>query len=1016
VGNGQAKSVGFPIRIDSINLRVAQGQAALGFGVSLNFMNKEDKGFGASTFVQLMAKMEEMPSTDGSESKRQRWEFDKVRINDIALDCRTQAFTLNGKLSIFNDDPTYGDGFHGSLQFSIKKILERGVKVNAYFGSKDSYRYWHVDAFVPTGNIPVVPPVSINGFMGGASYHMVRKQPLVPDFSKLTPENAANISTGSKEDHLVYLPDEKAGLGFLAGVTLVVANERAINADVMLEVVFNVGGGIKYVQFDGSAFFFAPINARGRVSGGKVPAAPVFASMSMLYDNDNDVFHSNLKTYVNLAGVVQGVGPNGLVGEAVIHVDRKDWYIYIGRPSQMFGITVAGIATAQTYFMIGTKIENLPLPPPEVREIFGDIDLSLMRDDLAAAGGKGFATGVHFKVGFDSGKKLRPFYIVVAVGAGTDIMLRNYGNAQCAGRDGRIGIDGWYASGQAYVFLKGAVGIRVKKRNFDIVSLGLAALLQAKLPNPTWMKGQVAGRYSVLGGLVKGKFHLKFTVGEECEIINPGGEIDDIVVIADIKPDNAGTDVSVFTAPQVSFNTAIETEFTMMDLQDNLNSYRVKLDDFTLYNGSSKLNGNITWNTAKDVAIIKTAEILPQNSSMKVAVKIHWEKKSGSGVWETMKDDAGQVIYETKDVSFTTGAAPNFIPEENVTFSYPIKHQYNFHVSESTTGYVKLNYGQAYLFESADPAQQWDFIGRFKDSKGKITDVPITYDVGDAMVNFTFPSTLEKQMVYKLAFIKRPKTSGTVDQNLQRSAQQREGGEGNEVTVASNTLEGTIKQSVEKDIYNTAFRSSQYATFAEKWTATNMNGGQDIMDVASGNIAVIGKRAVIMESFDEFELHGKENVQPLVQVMASAESPWLKNTISPLLYELYPYDKDITIQWRDPAELGVKPLRGVELTNNVTDFRLTDAEISSGAASSKTGSVLVGYYLSYYAYWDYSELLNKAAGKYLNNWSGRPEGVKRLLAASGYTDLVTGQYPVDVKYTLPGTNKVTYSTQVQIKF
>jgi hypothetical protein len=103
------------------------------------------------------------------------------------------------------------------------------------------------------------------------------------------------------------------------------------------------------------------------VSGGKVPAAPVFASMSMLYDNDNDVFHSNLKTYVNLAGVVQGVGPNGLVGEAVIHVDRKDWYIYIGRPSQMFGITVAGIATAQTYFMIGTKIENLPLPPPEVR-------------------------------------------------------------------------------------------------------------------------------------------------------------------------------------------------------------------------------------------------------------------------------------------------------------------------------------------------------------------------------------------------------------------------------------------------------------------------------------------------------------------------------------------------------------------------------------------------------------------------------------------------------------------------
>src|SRR5690606_9279788 len=125
-------------------------------------------------------------------------------------------------------------------------------------------------------------------------------------------------------------------------------------------------------------------------------------------------------------------------------------------------------------FMVGTKIENLPPPPPEVRKIFGSIDRSLMRDDLAAAGGKGFATGAHFKLGFDSKKKLRPFYIVIAVGAGADIMLRNYGNAQCAGRDGKVGIDGWYASGQAYVFLKGKVGVRVRGRNFDIVSIGLA--------------------------------------------------------------------------------------------------------------------------------------------------------------------------------------------------------------------------------------------------------------------------------------------------------------------------------------------------------------------------------------------------------------------------------------------------------------------------------------------------------------------------------------------------------------
>lgn len=1021
VGSGQAKSTGFPVRIDSVNLRIYPGQAAIGFGVSLNFMNKEDKGFAASTFIQLMARMEDVPTTSVNPEgisvagTKQEWKFDKVRVNDVALNCKTQAFTLVGRLSIYNDDPVYGDGFHGYLEFSIRKILEKGVKVNAYFGSKETFRYWHVDAYVPTGNIPIVPPVSINGFMGGASYKMVRQQPLVPDFSKLGPEAAAELSTGSANNALVYIPDEKVGISFLAGVTLIIATDKAVNADVMLEVAFNQGGGIRYAQFNGSAFFMVAIKNRGRVKGNSVPKAPVYAAMSMLYDNENDVFHANLKTYVNLEGVIKGIGANGLVGEAVIHVDKKDWYLYVGRPSQMFGVSLAGLATATTYFMIGTKMENIPPPPAEVREIFGDIDLSMMRDDIAAAGGKGIATGVHFKVGFDSKDKLKPFYIVLMVGAGTDIMLRNYGDAHCVGRDGKIGIDGWYASGQAYVFLNGKIGIKVKRKQFDIVSLGLAALLQAKLPNPAWMKGQLAGKYSVLGGLVKGKFHLKFVVGEECEIVQPGTEIDDIIVIADIKPENGGQDVSVFTAPQASFNTSIDTEFTMMDLRDQLNSYRVKLDEMTLAKQGGKIPANLIWNSTKDVALLKTSEILPQQSKLSVFVKIHWEKKVNNGLWETIKDDRGQIIYETKEASFTTGAAPDFIPEENVLYSYPLKQQFNLHVNESPNGYVKLDYGQAYLFEPSD-GQPWDFVARFKDGKGIVSDMALSYDVAAATVNFSFPSAFEKQSVYNLTFVKKPRVSGTVDQNLQRSTVQLKAAEGNEVTTASNTLQGTVKQGVEKDIYATVFRTSQFATFSEKWTALGMTGGQDLFDVATGNIAVIGKRATGTEAFDEFELQGKANVEPLLQVSASPENEWFKNTISPLLYDLYPYDRDVTISWRETNILGVKPLKGVKITNNISPFKLTDAEIAAKVGTSKSASVSIGYYISYYTYWDYSELLNKAAAKYLNNWGARPEGVKRLLAVTGYTDMTAGSYPVDVKYKLPGKSASNFSSQVSIKF
>jgi hypothetical protein len=1018
IGEGQSKGLGsFPLQINDIKLSIYQGEVALGFGLTLSFMNKEDKPFGGSTHLEILAAMEEKQITvdanddrPASTKTKHVWKFKKVRVRDISIDCKTQAFTLKGSLALYDDDPVYGTGFHGNVAFTIKKILEKGVKVNAYFGSKDDFRYWHIDVYVPVGQIPLFPPVLLTGIMGGASYKMVRQQPLEPDFSEMG--NSETATSDKQEDYLVYIPDGNAGIGFLAGVSLVVANDNAINADVMFEVMFNKGGGLKYIRFDGSAFFMTPTKSRGRVSGGKAPAATVLAQMSMLFDNDNDVFHSNLKTYVNL-GIINGVGPNGLVGEAVIHVDRNNWYTYIGRPSAMFGVNILGILTAQTYFMVGTKVDNLPLPPSEVREIFGDIDLSLMRDDLAAAGGKGFAAGVHLKIGFDSKDRLKPFYIMLVVGGGTDIMLRNYGNAQCVGRDGKLGINGWYASGQAYVFLTGRVGLRVKKKSFDIVSLGLAALLQANLPNPAWLRGMLAGRYSVLGGLVKGKFNLKFEIGEQCEMLQQGAEVKDIVVIEDIKPDNNGTDVNVFTAPQVSFNTSIGKDFSMMDMQDNINSYRIALDEFTLMKDGTKIPGTIQWNANSDVAVLKTSEILPPQSNLSVAVKIHWEKKSGGGMWEAVHDNDNVVIYETKETHFTTGTAPDFIPEENVTYSYPIKYQHNLYMNESGSGYVKLNFGQEYLFKASDETSAWDFIARFKDNKGKVSEVPLSYSVSDAKASFNFPA-LEKQSIYTMTFIKRPQSGGAIDKNVQRTEVAVDAGEGNEMTTNSNTLEGTVTQNVEKEIYASVFRASQFATFSEKWAS--LGNGQDAFDVAKGNVAVIGKRMNIVESFDEYEVIGKEGMEPLVQVTASPENAWLKNIIAPLLYDLYPYDNDIAIEWRKPDVLGVKPLKGVKLTNSIDNFKLTDANVMAGKASATNGSVLIGYYLSYYTYWDYNELLNKASAKYLNNWSNRPAGVKRLMADTGYTDLLEGNYPVDIKYTLPGADKPSFTTQTSIKF
>jgi len=46
----------------------------------------------------------------------------------------------------------------------------------------------------------------------------------------------------------------------------------------------------------------------------------------------------------------------------------------------------------------------------------------------------------------------------------------------------------------------------------------------------------------------------------------------------------------------------------------------------------------------------------------------------------------------------------------------------------------------------------------------------------------------------------------------------------------------------------------------------------------------------------------------------------------------------------------------------------------------------------------------------------RPEATRRLLSAQQFTDLLPGNYPVQVQYMLPGTHKVTSTKQIQISF
>ena len=993
----------FPISFTAIKLDINQGNPILNMGISVNFM--DEKSFSGFTAVSIHSQMFD-------ENNEFHFKLKKVQVETIRIACNMGAFGFDGEISFYRDDPVYGNGFAGSLDLTLTELL-KDIRAEVAFGTVDDFRYWRASLQLPiTIPIPPVPTLCIKTISGGLSYKMVREQ-VKPTFV----DEYSSTELSNK-----YVPDKEAGIGFMAGVGLSFGGS-VVSAKVAFEVAFNKSAGLRYVLFEGDAAFLVNTEElMGKLKSVDItkadnpPQSSISVRMRMLFNNEERSFHASMKTYMNLLGIVKGVGPNNLVGEAVIHFDPKDWYIYIGRPSAPFGLSVLGLATVQSYFMMGTKVENMPVPPQKVTSVLSNMKADFMEVENGMSTGRGFGMGARFDFNFGFGRDKGFIYAFIDIGAGADILLRNYGDAQCKGRSGPIGFNGWYAAGQAYAYLHGALGIRVKKKKFDILDVQIAALLQAKGFNPAWFTGAIGAKYRLLGGLIKGKVTLKITMGDECELVLNGDELG-IDIIGDMLPAHGEKEVNVFSAPQVSFNTAVEEVFEMKNLLGSLEAYRVRLDELNVVGPQGgKLAGEVIWNQDKNVAVYNTHDVLPGTSNVKMAVKIHIEKRVGAGNWEQLTDN-GKPDYETKEAAFETGKAPETIPESNVKYAYPTKNQYNFLVKEYGQGYVQLEKGQAYLFEN--PNGEWKFEALFSTPNKSETRVPISYDSNGKRVSFSIPQSLKKETVYAMSFL-RSSASGrdAIDRNLEAGSRtQNVGDDENVVEIAENKLAGTITSGVDKELYKLNFRTSLYGTFTEKMNG--MTGYYELQNIAEGYLYVFGARMNATESFDRFELRGSEKMNPLVTAEAVAEGKWYKEFLLPVMYEKYAQgDASLTVD-RDTERYGLVPTKAVMLFNHQPELiQLDNSHTISGFAPRKEDRIYIEYRVTGPAFNDYMQLKNKAVNKYLDTGLGNiPENVRRILKSEGYIDAYSNHYyKVNVRYTPPGMDKPTSVKQYNIKF
>ena len=994
------KLAGFELGFYDVEITSDQNDNAT---LALNcFVNLDDSGIHGDVGLNITGELRE--------GDLLKWQYKGIEVTDIEVDVKRKSFEFYGRVEFFKNNPVYGKGFAGELQLYAEDL---GIEVGArgLFGSVDGYRYWFVDGHGrPTksnnDNFTIFD-------IGGGVYHHMRK--------------AGMDETATSLSGIKYQPDINTSLGFKALAAFEIKGGASFTALAGIEIAFNskaAGGGVSRLGFYGAAMLI-----QGESSGGdqKTPfgsvddmqqtvsakeqalgnfhelsidkeglkyfADEVFpelltgeelfaAQVAIDLDFRNKSYWGLLDVFLN-AGSIRGEGEKNLLGRLEYYNSPDDWYIYVGTPTHRFGLADIPIgpylASINLYFMTGTILPAPAQPPQNVIDILHLTEEELLfgrNFESELAQGVGYAFGAKFQLGmgFDWGI----VYANVSAGAGFDLMMRDFGDAHCKGKAGPIGMDGWYSTGQMYAYIQGEIGAQVKlfgiEKKIPILSAGIAILAQAQLPNPWFIKGYAGVDIKVLG-VVNIHARLKVIIGEECEIIGKSG-LQDVVMISDITPRDAMTDVDVFDAIQVAFNAPVESEIPFTD-DLGTRMYRIGVQEISVKTGGTDILGSYEYNNEKDVLIYNSDEILPPETEISVLVRVSFDEKVGSN-WVAVSKD-GVPVIEEKEVKFTTGDAPRKIPLKNIEYMYPVVNQQYMLPKESNVGFVQLDKGQQYLFGNGFSDELY-----FIDESGSKTKANFTYNTSEKRLNFSIPDLInEKSYTYALITL----NPGDIEEDQVRTAVEFTK-ISEDLEISNNTLVGSASNGAFISRLNFDFKTSRHSTFQDKMRTLRVKQSITNIDKYRNTGEGVANVAYISLTMQDYEPFGINDVQgtsftgntALVQYEAIMDDAYYKQDIYPLLYKEYPLDNDIYVN-RDTDILGIPPTRSIRKSSTYINYS------ESNPDSPMLRSVFpFRWHLPITYYYDYQDLQHKVTNRYLRYGVVEP-------GYTNYSYLINGGFP-----------------------
>ena len=1043
-------------------------------------LTTSDIGITAGGGVRLIGEMIEVGG-------KQKWQYKEYKVSDVILGGSCPGVSVAGSLSFFEEEPqnlAYGTGFKGIVSANFESI---GVDLDAValFGRKQDYKYFFVDVLANLDPGIDMGGLKLISFGGGVYNNMSRPADGITSLPIANNQGQCVLPPlGESLSGIVYTPDSSYGMGFKATIGIATSKRNIFNANASFEMLFNdpedEGGGISDIWLYGTGRFMEDFvdNASPVVVENQKPNtnAAVSANVDMHYafGGDDPGFDATMDVYAYVAdGAIRGSGSGDFVGFAELHFSQQDWFINIGTPNQRNGIEIGidGLATVtiQSYLDIGNNIPTMPEPniPGGLSALLGLGDF--MMNESIRASGNGFAFGANIEMNTGDIDHLI-FYANFDAGLGFDLMVQDYNNAYCLQTGDQIGINGWYASGQMWAYVQGDIGVKVKlggqNKRFKILSIGAAAVLQAKLPNPFWAKGVVGGRYSILGGIVKGNCKFEFTIGESCLIVGGSNPVMDIDLISSLSPSDGNMDIPVFKNPTVLFSLPIGETFELPNLQGGIDAYTVELDYARLVHNGNTLTADLEWDNAHQFLTLVPFAMLPGLDSIDFEVKV------------SLYDEAGTFIREEIRIArFYTSETLDYIPESNVLASYPLNGQYNFYKTESNQRYILLRQGQPNLFFNVPDGYYQSIELRSADNTGAIVwESPVSYNSLERKITFVMPyPVLQNEKIYRLRIVNKaiPAGSGGMVEVLELENAQTAGGglnggggggptgpTGSNTQTSSNTGSSSSSSNnnasdggspngdnngpaapSDHDLYTIYFRVSTYNNFSDKVQAFNSMDTTINEENHALNVEAPG-----LEKFDEFEINGGGKTDPLLSFNANlVYSNWLNDTIVPVAYYFLNNTVDgktLSYLNRDPELFGDIPTKAVSFYQSPPDEVSPEVQIKIEPINYAINFIQYSLLsprqtLKYDVFRnirrDYNDVKNQAA-YYMEDFiedmgaSDQQEKLIKLeLQATEYEKILgndysdprvpsfnyadhdppDANYQVKVKYTLPGTNIVT---------